>query len=159
MCRPTQCSISLDRLPLHHPRLGGVILSLFSISLLRCVRVFSGLGLPQISTLVSLICATMNGMQMSSRCVEAHYWENNVDCCILNTRAWAFQEMLLVPRTLVLLSDQIFWQCEPLLASEIDPIGMHDEYPEYTDFNWRQVPLLGVAVVGLISSRVMRRDD
>ena len=26
-------------------------------------------------------------------CVEAHYWENNVDCSILNTRAWTFQEM------------------------------------------------------------------
>ena len=66
-------------------------------------------------------------------CVEAHYWENNVDCNILNTRAWTLQEMWLVPWILVFLSDQIFWRCESLLASEIDSIGMHDEYPEYTN--------------------------
>jgi hypothetical protein len=36
----------------------------------------------------------------------------------LNTRAWALQEMILSPRTVHFLPDQMYWQCRTLLLSE-----------------------------------------
>jgi hypothetical protein len=64
-------------------------------------------------------------------CVEGNAWETSVNSGILNTRAWVLQEMMLASRTLHFASDQIFWRCKSLLASEIYPSGIFEEYPEY----------------------------
>ena len=53
---------------------------------------------------------------------EAHT-EVDLDEEPLNKRAWFFQERLLAPRVLYFASEQIFWECERLLACETRPEG------------------------------------
>jgi hypothetical protein len=65
-------------------------------------------------------------------CVHPRSWKWSVRDSILSTRAWVFQEMALAPRTLHFTSDQIFWHCNELRASEIYTAGLPAE-PNHED--------------------------
>jgi Heterokaryon incompatibility protein (HET) len=61
-------------------------------------------------------------------CVDLDSWERTVEKGILNTRAWVYQETVLASRTLHFTSEQIFWKCTQLCASEVFTGGMPMEF-------------------------------
>lgn len=69
-----------------------------------------------------------DGRKFYWRCVDRQYIDNSGDFSkihrkILYSRAWAFQERFLAPRTLHFGADQLAWECRCLEADEICPDG------------------------------------
>jgi hypothetical protein len=52
----------------------------------------------------------------------------------LDSRGWVLQEQLLSPRTLYYSSQELYWECAALLASESHPAGI----PKGYDHNWQR---------------------
>lgn len=50
-------------------------------------------------------------------------WEEQIEGCPLNKRAWVVQERLLAPRTVFFGAAEILWECHALEASETFPGG------------------------------------
>lgn len=63
-------------------------------------------------------------------CVRHDPWPVVVKSLPIFRRAWIFQERLLSPRTVYFASDQIYWECAELCASELNPTGGPWEYRE-----------------------------
>ncbi|CAO2653901.1 Nn.00g106340.m01.CDS01 [Neocucurbitaria sp. VM-36] len=62
-------------------------------------------------------------------CWPNDLWKDNVECSILSTRGWVFQERLMSPRILH-FSDQVFWECRMSNACETVPTGCPNIEPE-----------------------------
>lgn len=56
-------------------------------------------------------------------CIRLDSWKSSVLGSPLLERAWVFQERLLSPRTVYFASDQLYWECGSLYASEVSPTG------------------------------------
>jgi Heterokaryon incompatibility protein (HET) len=54
-------------------------------------------------------------------CVDSEDWAGNISRAPLNDRAWVFQERLLSLRVLHFASNQLYWECSELKASEVFP--------------------------------------
>jgi len=68
--------------------------------------------------------------------------------CRLDSRGWVLQEQLLSPRILNFSSQELFWECPSLLASESYPAGIppdHDRNLERHDFSSLKMMLLGTS--------------
>jgi hypothetical protein len=55
--------------------------------------------------------------------LDSEHWDLEIETAPLNARGWVMQERLLSPRVAHFASEQIFWDCPELTASETVPSG------------------------------------
>ncbi|CAG8953401.1 hypothetical protein HYFRA_00010149 [Hymenoscyphus fraxineus] len=70
-----------------------------------------------------LLTASDRTVQGEYYCIRWDPWITSVCRSPLKQRAWVFQESLLSPRTVYFASDQLYWECGELYASEVYPTG------------------------------------
>ncbi len=73
-------------------------------------------------------CKIKDGLLgIHDRCLLAYYHsslDGELSTSPVNVRGWVIQETILAPRTLHFAKDQIYWQCDSLVACETWPRGL-----------------------------------
>lgn len=80
-------------------------------------------GATQVHSHEETRCGSRTAVFEKHICVRSDPWPVVVNTLPIFRRAWIFQERLLSSRTVYFASDQIYWECAEVRASELNPRG------------------------------------